>query len=627
MKIYSARSTEQRYTLGADAAQAVLKELFGYSAFRYGQERAVQAALDGRDALVLLPTGAGKSLCYQVPAVALARANRGTAVVVSPLIALMQDQVAALAQRGVKAASLTSSQDASEQREVIAALRAGDLELIYVSPERAAVHAFRQTLRSIKVSLLAIDEAHCLSQWGHDFRPEYMQLGELRAMLEVPTIALTATATPRVAAEIVEHLHLDSPVTVRGEFQRPNLAFAVEHISLNAARLDRLAQLLDEALLRERIGVGRAIVYCSTRKKCEEVAKELKTRGFGAGYYHAGQTKAARERAQSAFAARRTPILIATNAFGMGIDFPDIRLIVHFQTPGSVEAYYQEAGRAGRDGAPAICVLFFGAADLAIQRNLQSRQPSPRSGMSPENALRAITDYASDTRCRQHVLCAHFVEAQKPLICGICDVCTGTASSQEVADRPSQRPPALLAEQDIQLIIDAVGCLSKPVGKTNLARALRGSRAKALSKCGLPSLPQRGLLKHYDEASIVAAIEACIGQKRLVRKGHKYPTVWLAGRAVRAAGARDASTKPRATRKQAALGRNTPIARALDNYRKRKSRELNWKPYMVFQRKAILALDQQRPKSSGQLARIPGLGPKKIERFGADILALIRKYT
>ncbi|HUH02765.1 MAG TPA: ATP-dependent DNA helicase RecQ, partial [Kofleriaceae bacterium] len=351
-------------------AAQLLGEVFGYAEFRAGQREAVASAVGGRDTVVLLPTGAGKSLCYQVPALVAARSGQGTTVVVSPLIALMMDQVNALRARGVAAAAINSHQTEDQRRAVVAELLAGTLELLYVSPERAALDSFKNLLRRVPIALLAIDEAHCLSQWGHDFRPEYLRLHELRRVVDAPTIALTATATPRVIDEIIAHLELRAATVIRGRFERPNLAFEVRHLRSDAARLAAVIEALDQAGMRARSGRGRSIIYCSTRKKAESVAKALKSAGFAAGHYHAGRTKLARERSQRSFEVGRTRVLVATNAFGMGIDYPDVRLLVHFQTPGSLEAYYPEAGRAGRDDLAARCLMLFGPGDLMTQRRL-----------------------------------------------------------------------------------------------------------------------------------------------------------------------------------------------------------------------------------------------------------------
>ncbi|MEM7410860.1 MAG: ATP-dependent DNA helicase RecQ [Myxococcota bacterium] len=608
-------------------ARAVLSDVFGYEDFRPGQDEAVALAVSGRDAIVLLPTGLGKSLCYQVPALAAQRRGLGTTVVVSPLIALMQDQVGALRARGVAAAALHSAQEDEEQRQAVKAYLRGELALLYVSPERAARESFRRMLGRTPTALLAVDEAHCVSQWGHDFRPDYLRLHELRSLAPCPWIALTATATRDVLAEIESGLSLTEPKIVSGDFTRENLGLSVHPLRTQAERQRTLEEALTDAGLRSRRGGGRAIVYCATRKTTETVAKTLRDQGYPVGYYHAGRTQLARERAQRAFEAGRTRILVATNAFGMGIDLPDIRLIVHFQSPGSLEAYYQEAGRAGRDGAPAECLLFFGASDLQTQRRLASGDNATQRART-ERALAALEGYTRGSRCRQAVISEHFTGERDERRCERCDVCReDVARPNESTAKPRVEVEPLSAEEDA-VILAAVDRLSRPVGKGNLARALRGSKAKSLSRGGLLSMPEYGNLAHHSEASIVAAITRLLDDGRLKRTGQKYPTVWLPGKPIRgAAGERDdAPRRQRVTKKRGSLQGGGDIARALDRYRRRTARQLKWKTYMVFQKRTIVAIERQRPRSRAALEGIPGLGPAKIERFGDDILAVVREF-
>ncbi len=528
--------------LASEPVREVLHGVFGHRALRAGQGEAVAALLTGRDGAVLLPTGGGKSLCYQVPAVVAFRQGRGTTIVISPLIALMNDQVGALVGRGVAAAALHSHQDDDEQRGIVASFLAGELALLYVSPERAALASFHRMLARVKIAALAIDEAHCLSQWGHDFRPEYLKLHELRDVVDAPTIALTATATPRVMDEIVRALRLRDPVRVNGDFQRPNLSFEVRHLGTDAARVAAVLEACDAAGLRDRRGGGRAIIYCSTRKKTELVADALKSAGFPSGYYHAGRTALARARAQTAFAMGKTRVLVATNAFGMGIDYGDVRLIVHFQTPGSLEAYYQEAGRAGRDGDPARCLMLFGTGDLMTQRRLQLG-PRTSAAMSArvEDALAAVERYARAQACRQVMLCAHFTGTDAHAACTRCDACVDPDGVGAALDEEAARPAAR----------------TRPPRTTRVAKP-RPARA--------PRRPRLG-------------------------------------------------------------GGSSDLARSLESYRRKKARELKWKAYMVFQTKVIVAIDAQRPESHEALHRIPGLGVAKIERFGDDLVALVRRHS
>ncbi len=609
-----------------------LEEVWGYRNMRPGQKEALAAWSAGSEVVALLPTGGGKSMCYQLPAVVERALGRGTTLVISPLIALMQDQVDALMGRGVMAAALNSSLTRYEQEEVESALEAGLLDVLMVSPERAAKPQFRRLLADCEIALIAVDEAHCVSSWGHDFRPEYMRLGELRQIVDAPMMALTATATPRVVKEIISGLALKQVQVIRADFARPNLHFSVRHESSHDDRISHVAALLEKHELRGNTGSGRAIIYCASRKKVETVASELRSANYRVGFYHAGRTLEARLKAQSAFEAGRTRVLVATNAFGMGIDYPDVRVIVHFQAPGSLEAYYQEAGRASRDGEPGHCLMFFSAGDMALQRRLV-RDASDRKRSS--EALAGIEAYAESTVCRQESLCLHFDPGAQVEDCGVCDIC---ASGDEVAAELEARRAAHLAattalrSDELETVVSAVGNLRKPVGKSSLARALRGSKAKALRKYGLQNLPELGELKEHTEASIVAAIEDLLRSGRLAHKGQKYPTVWLPGKAVRS-NAGSSSTSGSASssarsgqRKRRSTARTSNLRRALELYRNRTAKKLSWKPYMVLHKKVILQLEETRPKTLEQLYEIDGMGPAKVDRFGWELLDIVRRY-
>jgi ATP-dependent DNA helicase RecQ len=500
----------------------------------------------------------------------------------------------------------------------------GELALLYVSPERATLDSFKRLLARAPVALIAIDEAHCVSQWGHDFRPEYMRLAELREVRRlagVPMIAVTATATPRVTVELVRSLGLRDPALVRGDFRRANLAFSVRHVRTDDERLAATIDALERAGMRGRTGNGRAIIYCSTRKKTEAVAGELRAAGFAAGHYHAGRTALARDRMHDAFSLGRTRVLVATSAFGMGVDYPDVRLTIHFQTPGSIEAYYQEAGRAGRDGLPSACLMLFGPGDLVTQRRLGERDGSLDARL--EYALREIERYAQARQCRQQILCGHFTGTDEHAACGTCDACI---DPDGLAEPPASEPIEVLGTVEQQVILDALAHVGRAIGKGTLARALRGSRAKDVVARGLVHIPQHGMLAQHSEQSLVATMEQLVRDRRLVRRGKKYPTIALPGpRAPKqVAGARPA--KPRKSSPRTPRIANT-IRFALDTYRKQKARQLKWKAYMVFQRSVITAIDARRPRSKDELAQIPGLGPAKIARFGDDILAVVRRHA
>jgi ATP-dependent DNA helicase RecQ len=601
---------------------ALASKVFGHAELRPGQEEAIGAFAAGEDVLLVLPTGGGKSLCYQLPALLHRARGRGLTLVVSPLIALMNDQVTRLRARGLAASALHSGQDELEQREVMAHLVTGKLDLLYVSPERAVLTGFRRMLGRARVAALAVDEAHCISQWGHDFRPEYLQLGALRTELRVPTLALTATATPRVKEEIVRYLGLATPRVVCGSFSRPNLRFAVHHIRRDTDRLVALRRALATAGV-DRQGGGRAIIYCATRKKVESVGQALKEH-LDVAIYHAGRSDLRRGQAQRAFDLGKKHVMIATNAFGMGVDQPNVRVIVHFQAPGSVEAYYQEAGRAGRDGLPADCLLFFGAADLVTQRFLNRKRNHDAPGLDKRDTLlRALEGYARATRCRQQILSEYFTGTPERA-CGVCDVCTQGAeriAAQHVPLPTAARPAEALPAAELELLVQAVGALQKPVGKRLLARALRGSQARAVKRKQLAHLPQHGALTARSEADLERALEELIAAGRLERRGIKYPTVWLKGRPVRPRLPEGSPRPPRRPR-----GFTSPLGRALANYRQREARRRRWKSYMVFTNSVIQQIDELRPDSLWALGEIRGLGPAKLEHFGADLLQLIRTH-
>ncbi len=410
---------------GLDAALRTLAGVWGYPSFRPAQRRAVVAVLNGRDCLAVLPTGGGKSLCYQVPALVLP----GLTLVVSPLISLMQDQVAALRRRGVPAAYLSSTQAPALQKAVRKAVRSGRVRLLYVAPERWPTVPRLLGCRSVAV--LAVDEAHCISEWGHQFRPHYRRLGALRAALgSPPTIALTATATPRTRRDIAEVLNLRRPVQVLSSFDRPNLYFAASRMESEPARFRALVSLLRQT------GAGSAIVYVPTKNRSDGIAQVLRWQGFRAAPYHAGLPGPARRALLGRFQSGDIPIIVATTAFGMGIDKPDVRLVVHVGVPARPEAYYQEAGRAGRDGRPARCELLWRDRDLELAAGLSQRRAmrSPAGGSGSQEpaasaaeaeaqrrGLEAMRRYVLTRRCRRAVLLDYLGE--RLVACSGCDRC------------------------------------------------------------------------------------------------------------------------------------------------------------------------------------------------------------
>ena len=386
----------------------VLRSVFGFDGLRSGQDAIVDAIMAGRDALAIMPTGGGKSLCYQLPALC----REGLTVVVSPLIALMKDQVDALQARGVPAAAVNSSLGADEYRQVMSALRNGELRLIYVAPERFGQEGFMNLLRSMQVSLLAIDEAHCLSQWGHDFRPDYLRLGRVRSELGYPqTVALTATATDAVRQDILNTLQLNEPAIIISGFGRDNLDFAITHCENRQAKFERIRQVITKW--------RKGIIYCSTRKNVMTVFEEISGCGSNAVAYHAGMTDEERDFSQNAFISGRADVVVATNAFGMGIDRADVRFVLHFEIPGSVEAYYQEAGRAGRDGELSACELLFNHADLKTQEFFfEGSNPSVQTIRSVYHLLRSRCNSQGELQMTVEHMAAELGKEVNPMAVG-----------------------------------------------------------------------------------------------------------------------------------------------------------------------------------------------------------------
>ena len=588
-----------------------LAHFFGFDAFRPGQERAIAALEAGRDVQVLLPTSGGKSLCYQLPALRAARDRQQLTLVVSPLVALMEDQVEALLARDLPAALLRARQPWSQAREVRDRLgREGGL--LYVSPERVATKGFSRWLADQDVAYVAIDEAHCISEWGHDFRPEYRQLDRLRALCAAPTIAVTATATPQVLDDIAANLRMTRPERVLGRFDRPNLTWRVEHHQGDKVRLARVLELL------EAEPDGRVLVYAATRRRVTDVAKALRGAGHKVGHYHGGRTDGARDKAQQEFASGAKRVLVATPAFGMGVDLPDIRLVVHVQAPGTLEAYIQQGGRAGRDGEPARCVLLYGSGDAVTQARLRGPHPGAAQGW------KALQDYVFGTTCREVMLAAWLGGELPP--CGRCDVCATPVPVQQavaearaqVRERAAERrakrreeDAVEVAEHDRELAVAFVGALKKPLGKSLVAKGLRGSRAKAVVRKGLPNNPHHGALAHLPERVVVRTLEELLDAGRLAPKGRKYPTLWLPDKPVRA----KKSSKPRKV--------VDPELRALKNWRQREARRRRWKPYQVLTDATLQALLDERPRTLEQLAAIKGIGPAKLEKFGEALLEML----
>ncbi|MFI4903147.1 MAG: DNA helicase RecQ [Burkholderiales bacterium] len=591
-------------------AREVLRDVFGYTAFRHAQEDVVDHVVGGGDALVLMPTGGGKSLCYQIPA--LVRA--GTAVVVSPLIALMQDQVAALTQLGVRAAFLNSSQDAEQGRAIERALVAGKLDLLYVAPERLTTPRCLDLLARVPLALFAIDEAHCVSQWGHDFRPEYLQLSLLHERFAgVPRIALTATADPQTRAEIVERLALGDARTFVASFDRPNIRYTI--VDKNDAR----AQLL--AFITGEHAGDAGIVYCLSRRKVDETAAWLAGKGVHALPYHAGMDNAARAANQMRFQREDGVVIVATIAFGMGIDKPDVRFVAHLDIPKSVEGYYQETGRAGRDGEPADAWMAYGLADVVQQRRLIDLSEASDDYKRVSGAkLDALLGLCETAGCRRVRLLAYFGESSAP--CGNCDTCLA--------------PPETFDATDLaQKALSAIYRTGQRFGALHLIDVLRGKSSERIARWDHDRLSVFGIGADTDEAAwrLVFRQLVALGLAEVDHGAYGALKLCAAARPVLKGEApvsmRRAVARPRGgTRTRGACAGadlasvDASLLARLKAWRLNEAREQGVPAFVIFNDRTLAEVAQRRPISVDSLRGIGGIGDAKLARYGDALLRM-----
>ena len=587
-------------------AEAALHRVWGFPAFRPGQEEIVLAVLDGRDTLAIMPTGGGKSLCFQLPALL----RPGVTLVISPLIALMRDQVRALKAQGVEAGALTSGHTEEETEAVFAALDRGALKLLYLAPERLAAPATLPMLRRIGVTLIAVDEAHCVSQWGHDFRPDYLRIGALRSALGVPVAAFTATADAETQAEIVTRLFDGrAPARFLRGFDRPNI-----HLAFAAKAAPREQILAFAAARRGQSG----IIYCATRARTETLAQALTQAGHSAAAYHAGLEADERRRVETRFQREDGLIVVATIAFGMGIDKPDIRWVAHADLPRSIEGYYQEIGRAGRDGAPAETLTLYGPDDIRLRRAQIDEGAAPADRKAADHArLNALLGLAEATACRRQVLLGYFGETSQP--CGACDLC----------DRPAV---TFDATEAVRKALSAVLRTGEYFGAGHLIDVLTGTATAKVRERGHDRLSTFAIGRDLPKATWSAIFRQMMGRDLIRPDPDRFGALRMTDAArpvlrgevpviLRAdtMAAKAPTREPRSLVSEDDAG----LLSALKSLRRALAEEAGVPAYVIFADRTLIEMAQRRPQSLDQMMDITGVGAKKLESYGRAFLSVI----
>ncbi len=608
-------STQSAIATQFSSLEHALKHYFGYDSFRPGQRQIIEKSLQNQDVLVIMPTGGGKSLCYQLPALL----KPGLSIIVSPLIALMQDQVQALQDNGIAATFLNSSLSGAELRERERAVVEGTIKLLYIAPERLLGDGrVSEWLSQVYVSSIAIDEAHCVSEWGHDFRPDYRQLQQLRhSYPQVPVMALTATATERVRHDIVEQLNLQNPVVHLATFNRPNLYYEVR---------PKQRQTYDELLQIARKNPGSGIVYCLSRKRVDELALKLQNDGIQALPYHAGLATETRTENQTRFIRDDVQVMVATVAFGMGINKPDVRFVVHYDLPRNIEGYYQESGRAGRDDEPANCILFYGAGDIKTVEFLISQKVDPSTGEPLEDEqriasqqLRRVVSYAEATECRRIIQLGYFGEAF-PGNCGNCDNC---CNPKPVEDWTIEA----------QKFLSCVARVRERFGMGYVVDVLRGSKSQRVLQNGHEKLSTYAIGKDRSAEEWRMLGRSLVHQGLVDESSDGYSVLklnelsWEVLRKQRSVSVAVAPGRIATAQTSSETDENVEaLFQRLQSLRKRLADQQSVPPYVVFANASLRLMAQQQPLSNAQFSQISGVGSRKLSQYGDVFLSEIRAF-
>jgi len=586
-----------------------LRTVFGFRTFRPNQEDIIRSILGGKDVFAVMPTGGGKSLCYQLPA----KLMEGTAVVISPLIALMKDQVDSALENGIAAAFMNSSMTTQEMSDVYCALKQDKVKLLYIAPERFAMPRFLETLKSFPISLFAIDEAHCVSEWGHDFRPDYLSLSLIPKEFQgVPVAAFTATATPKVQEDIIDRIGLRAPFIVRASFNRENLFYEVRPKSKVPSQvLEFLGEHRDES----------GIIYRTTRDSVMETAEFLAARGIKALPYHAGLTSEERNRNQEAFNRDEAQVIVATIAFGMGIDKSNVRYVLHVDLPRNVESYYQETGRAGRDGEPAHCLLLFSRGDIPKIRYFIDKMEDEKERSVSLQKMNRVIEYASHNVCRRRQLLGFFGEDYPEENCRGCDICTGSVQRIDITE-------------DAQIVMSVVSRTGQRFGIGHVIDVVTGADTKRIRELGHNEVNTYGAGKHKDKKHWRFLMDELLAQAMVRQEGDPYPVLKLTrkgldvlyGKEEAKALKKQESAKTKHEKAADSSQYDEALFERLRVVRKKIAQEHHVPPYIIFSDKTLREMCRYFPATLADMRRINGVGDAKLERYGREFVHEIKEY-
>ncbi|MCU4988262.1 DNA helicase RecQ [Bacillus cereus] len=581
-------------------AQELLASYFGYSSFRRGQDETIKNVLDGKDTVCIMPTGGGKSICYQIPALVF----EGTTLVISPLISLMKDQVDTLVQNGISATYINSSISITEANQRIQLAKQGHYKLLYVAPERLDSMEFVDQLIDMKIPMIAIDEAHCISQWGHDFRPSYLHIHRILDYLpEKPLVlALTATATPQVRDDICNTLGINQENTIMTTFERENLSFSV------IKGQDRNAYLADYIRQNQK---ESGIIYAATRKVVDQLYEDLMKAGVSVSKYHAGMSDNDRNEQQELFLRDEVSVMVATSAFGMGIDKSNIRYVIHYQLPKNMESYYQEAGRAGRDGLDSACILLYSSQDVQVQRFLIDQSTGESRFSNELEKLQNMTDYCHTEQCLQSFILQYFGEEPKE-DCGRCGNCTDERESIDVT-------------RESQMVLSCMIRTNQRFGKQMIAQVLTGSKNKKVIEFNFHTLPTYGLLSNRSVKEVSEFIEFLISDELIAVEHGTYPTLKVTGKGKEVLlGKENVLRKERVETRQ--IVQDHPLFEVLREVRKEIAQGEGVPPFVIFSDQTLKDMCAKMPQSDSELLTVKGIGEHKLVKYGSHFLQAVQHF-